>query len=376
MVKFLQTSDWQIGMKGSGLGVAGSLVAEQRIQTLERILQVAEAESADFVVACGDLFEHNQVADDQVTGVARILRAHPSVEIHAIPGNHDLPGPGSVWNRAALRGVPNLRIHLSPDPCAVLGKDGSPVILHPLPVRSRYSYSDPLAQIVRIDGGPEINVGLGHGHLTTISFGAHEGDIKLPIDPAHVDRIGLDYLALGHWHGTKVLKATDGAPRIAYSGTHEQTAYAETNAGNVLVVTIPARGAGPDIRAVRVGVLRWEERQLAFAGDQSLERLAELLANCEADFLELSVAGELPGHLFTAYRQLLESDRFKHVRLHDESLSWLPDKDGTTLELSDASLRMVHEQLNTALAGSSGAEAAIAREALALFERYVREAGL
>jgi DNA repair exonuclease SbcCD nuclease subunit len=336
---------------------------------------VAENQGVDFVVACGDLFEHNQVADDQVTAVARILRAHPSVEIHAIPGNHDLPGPGSVWNRAALRGVPSLHIYTVPAPTEIALSDGGVVVLHPLPVKSRYSLEDPLARLESVANDPRVHIGLAHGHITTITFGAHEGDIKLPIDPSHVDRIGLDYLALGHWHGTRLITTGSDGTRIAYSGTHEQTAYREGDSGNLLLVSIEAKGAPPEIRRVRVGHLRWEQRVLTFAGDGNIDRLRQILANHDADFVELTLDGELPNLLYAEYHDLLsQNGGFKHLRVNDSALSWVADAEEALPPLSDASLAEIQRRLWKRLATAVDLEAQIAREAVGLFGRYVREA--
>lgn len=375
MTKFLHTSDWQIGMKGGGLGEAGALVARQRIETIERIFEVAESEKVDFILACGDLFEHNQVADDQVTAVARILRAHPSVEIHAIPGNHDLPGPGSVWNRVALRAVPNLHVHVHPGTVPVPVRSGEVVVLHPFPVRSRYSLGDPLATLESVADDPRIQIGLAHGHITTATFGAHEADIKLPIKPSHVDRAGLDYLALGHCHSTQLIKTANEYCRIAYSGTHEQTSYAERDAGNVLIVSIAEKGARPEIRPVRVAQFQWDRRELNFASDENVDRLRELLAGCNANFLEITMTGELPDRLYADYRAALgDGNRFKNLRVNDSTLRWLTDSPDVVVPPTDASLANAQRRLAERVTLTTDGDAAVLREAMGLFNRYVAEA--
>ena len=370
MIKFLHTSDWQIGMKGGGLGRAGALVAEQRIRTIERILEIAEAEDVDFVLACGDLFEHNQVADDQVTAVAHILRSHPGVEVHAIPGNHDLPGPGSVWNRAALRAVTNLQVHTTRELVELVAKNSStPVRLYPFPVHSRYTLTDPLAAVAPV-ASPGVSIGLAHGHLITVTFGAHESDIKLPLDPAHVDRIGLDYLALGHWHGTRIV-----SERVAYSGTHEQTGYAETDAGNVLLVSISGDQALPVIRPIRVGHFEWLSRQLTFAGDVDLGRLREALEDAkENSFLAITMDGELPDALFESYREVLAEARAQYadLRVADASLRWVSSNHAMTT-ITDASLKEIQAQLGHELENAADEEADVIREARRLFERICDE---
>ncbi len=51
---------------------------------------------------------------------------------------------------------------------------------------------------------------------------------------------GLDYLALGHWHGAQVAKAR--GVTYAYSGAPEPVALDQDKAGKVLLVTLDAKG--------------------------------------------------------------------------------------------------------------------------------------
>ena len=369
MVKFVHTSDWQIGMKGGGLGAAAGLVARERLRTIDRVLAVAEEQGADFVVACGDLFEHNQVSQELVEDIARAIAGRRNVQVHAIPGNHDLPGAGSVWNRSALRAVSNLHVHLDPTP-VLLGA----VTIHPFPVRSRYAASDPLAALPELRATPGVHIALAHGHLTTVTFGAHEENIRLPLDPAHVDRTGLDFLALGHWHGTRMFPAGDGATRIAYAGTHEQTSFRETDAGNVLLVEIAGKGAPPVVTPVRVGTLAWARIPFAFAADVDLARLHAALDACTADLLELELSGEVPVSLYGEFRELVAAaeGRFKHLSAGDTDVRWRAAEVPETDPIADAALAEVDRRLIAATA--AGPDADVAREARAFFRRLVREA--
>jgi DNA repair exonuclease SbcCD nuclease subunit len=375
MLRFVHTSDWQVGMKGGGLGAAGGLVAQQRVETIDRVLAIAEQHQASFVLAAGDLFEDNKVSQEVVDCVAALLRAHPGIEVHAIPGNHDLPGPGSVWSRAALRGVPNLTCHTDSNPIA-LGPDAT---LHPFPVKSRYAGSDPLEGLEELFAQPGIHVGLAHGHLSIVQFGGHEQDVRLPIDPVHVSRAGLDYLALGHWHGTQLFKASDGHLRIAYSGTHEQTAHSENDAGNVLVVEIDEKGAPPRIEKVRSGQLRWAKEQLTLAGETSTARVKAVIEACTADLMLLQLGGELPSALDAAYRELMTEGkgRFKDLRVDDRELRWRVEEDPAAApQISDASLNEVAAELRRRMSESTGRDGEIAREAWYQLRTLLQEAGL
>jgi len=375
MLRFVHTSDWQIGMKGGGLGAAGALVAEKRLETVDRVLVIAEEHQIRFVLAAGDLFEDNTVSQELVDKVAAVVRAHPSVEVHAIPGNHDLPGPGSVWNRPALKAIPNLQCHVDRTPVP-LGPDAT---LLPFPVKSRYAGADPLESLEELFVKPGIHVGLGHGHLTVVQFGGHEQDVRLPIDPAHVSRAGLDYLALGHWHGTRLFNAADGHARVAYSGTHEQTSYTETDAGNVLVVEIDDKGAPPRVNKVRSGTMSWARQQLTFAGEADTERLRSVLHGCSADLLLLQIGGELPSGLDAAYRALMQESRgrFKDLRVDDRELRWRVDDDPTSLQdISDPCLSEVAAELRRRMSEGTARDAEVAREAWYQLRMLLQEAEL
>ncbi len=369
MVRFLHTSDWQIGMKGGGLGKAGTRVAEERINTVDRVLTIAEEHDVDFVIVAGDVFEDNRVSYADIESVARIIHSHPDVEIHVIPGNHDLPGPGSVWNRSALRGVRNLTVHLSSEPVEV--RDG--VILHPFPVLSRYTGTDPLAVLPDLRADRHIHIAIAHGHITTVTFGGTVEGVVLPIDPTHVQRTGLDYLALGHWHSTRLITESTGECRIAYSGTHEQTSYEETDAGNVLIVEIEGKGALPKISKIRAGKLRWGNEQLEFVADENLDRLKHLLETADFDLLRLELSGELPGSLYPEYGKLLEEAgiRFLDLRVRDDRLRWRREEEA--LAFTDALLEEVARRLRT-IEGNKGDP--VAREALRLLHEFAREAGI
>ena len=84
---------------------------------------------------------------------------------------------------------------------------------------------DPTAWIEkypRADDEGRIRIGLAHGSLNIMPL--PDDDHLIRKDAA--DHYGLDYLALGHWHKRFFHKSSDGADRIAYSGTHEPMGFA------------------------------------------------------------------------------------------------------------------------------------------------------
>ena len=56
-MKFLHTADWQIGMKCLVAGDRAADAREERIRTIDRIVEVANRHAVEFVVIAGDLFD-------------------------------------------------------------------------------------------------------------------------------------------------------------------------------------------------------------------------------------------------------------------------------------------------------------------------------
>jgi hypothetical protein len=318
VIRFLHTSDWQIGMKGGHLKEAAPLVTEARIASIRSLMALARERECAFVAACGDLFENNAIDRQQIANVAAVLAEFPDVMVEAIPGNHDPDGHGSVWRDRAMANLPNLRLHRVPGPIEAHG-----VTLLPLPVTDATSAMDALRTLPDCERGRAIQIALGHGHVTAWSFGGHEDEVRLPLDITHVDRSGIDFLALGHWHGTRTRPGADGAVRVAYSGTHEQTKFTETGAGNVLVVEIGQPGATPVVEEHRVAQLVWAVVAFEFGRDGAMPELDAALAGTDADLTQITLTGPFP----IAHRDRLATllakhrGRFQHTKL-EQNLRW------------------------------------------------------
>ena len=371
--RFLHTSDWQMGMKGSGLGSAAEAVSRARLESLDRLLTLAEEKGVDAVLAAGDLFEKNDVADEIVEAVGAILRRHSAIPIHAIPGNHDLAGPGSVWNRNAVNDMEHFHLHRDFEPVDI----AEGVVLHPCPVKSIHGQKDVLADIPDLTGDPRIHVALAHGHLLGQIFDDHEKGVSLPLDPAHVERSGLDFLALGHWHGLRRVAGADGVVRIAYSGTHEQTHWREREAGYVLLVDIEKKAAPPHLEALRTGALTWSREAFRFEEDRHVNRLQELLNGRTEDILRLSLEGEIPLDLEADLETCLRNEEARRTGL-------LVDRRGLRILTDDASLpegaqldpalELVRKRLAEAIdAAGDDEERHILLEAARLYRRFLTE---
>ena len=207
-MRFLHTADWQVGMKASHVGEAGTRVRDERVAAARRVVEAARAAGADFILAAGDTFEDNGVDRVLVQKVADILVGFGG-PVYLIPGNHDPLVPGAVWDHPAWKASANVHVLREERPVEIPGGT-----LYPCPVRAKHSGKDPTAWIpVEEDRG--IRIGLAHGTVE----GVHQEEPDYPIARDAATRHGLDYLALGHWHSTATYAGPDGTTRMAFQGT-------------------------------------------------------------------------------------------------------------------------------------------------------------
>lgn len=127
------------------------------------------------------------------------------------------------------------------------------------PLHQKKSTIDPslkLAELAKDLPRDAIKIGMTHGALAI--EGKHQAN-DFPVALNAASRAGLDYLAIGHWHGW-LADLDDG--RIVMPGTPEPEAFHHEQCGVVAVVELSASGAKPRVSALPVATLKWAELAL------------------------------------------------------------------------------------------------------------------
>ena len=114
------------------------------------------------------------------------------------------------------------------------------------------------------------NLGIG-----VTDFGGPEDGNAATIPPDRAGRAGLDYLALGDWHGQQAI-----GPRTWYAGTPEPDSFRHADPGRALAVQLPAPGAPPQVTPVATGQFRWQRLDLTLLPGAS--DLAQITAHLPA----------------------------------------------------------------------------------------------
>ena len=277
---FIHSADWQIGKLFGAFDdeTAGRLRAA-RISVIERIADAAHARGVQHILVAGDIFDRENAEPSVYSQPIAKLKAYKDLIWHLLPGNHDsVRGP--IWGPLVEQGLgDNIRLYLEPG-CHQIS-DGVELLVAPL--KSRTASEDPTAWMDDASGETgNIRIGLAHGSV--MDFG---GEASILIDAERAQKAGLDYLALGDWHGFKEVNG-----RTYYSGTPEPDSFMQNDPGAVLSVTLDGHGGVPEIERVKVGQYVWHERKLEVSGDIEMSRVTD----------GLDVLSPQPDHLLLKFR--------------------------------------------------------------------------
>ena len=372
-MKFLHTADWQMGMKALQAGEKAKEVRSKRYETVGRISELARSEAVDFVLIAGDLFEHHDVDEAVVRRTVTVLDGFAPIPVFVLPGNHDPLVAGGVWDRQSWQRV-GAHVTLLGEAKEILVSDR--VAIYPSPLHQKQSTMDPTAWIPsRAPGDSRIRIGVAHGSLDLLPERTN-----FPIASGRANAAGLDYLALGDWHGF----LEHG--KAAYSGTMEQTSFTEKDPGNVAIVEIAHAGAEPVIFKHRVGKLVWREHRRTIHDVTDVEQLRTAISETGALGIQLlRVVPQLEPDVPAPAVAELESLR-KELLEETFLLDWPEDVVSTPPEtafpMADGVLADVDSDLAAILERripegpgreAASADLSVVQEARALLRRLARE---
>lgn len=371
-LRFVHSSDWQLGMMRRFLGPeAQARYGQARIDAIERIGTLVQDVAAAFVVVSGDVFDANQVDRHVVLRACEALRTIPC-PVLLLPGNHDSLEPGTVWTS------PTLTSHLPSHVDVLL--DSQPrrpapgVEVVGFPWRSRRALTDPLAEVADLDPPTDgvVRVVVGHGQVDCLAPDVGEPALVrlAPLEQA-IAGGRLHYLALGDRHSRTNVGSTG---RIWYAGTPEPTRPEEERPGEVLVVELGVGAEAPTctVTPVRIGTWRLLSHVAEVDGDDDLDELATWLGeqpDKARTVVRLGVRGTLSVAGFTKLQTLLDAQEEVFAAIQRWERHWdvgvFPD-DATLDELPlTGPARAALEELRLAT-GSGDVQAA---DALALLHR-------
>lgn len=367
-LRFLHTADWQIGRQYPRFEAEdAAALFEARFTVVERIAQHASRHGVDAILVAGDVFDAQTVSERTIRRLFNAMAGFDGAWV-MIPGNHDAALVESVWTRAQKLGVlpENLHLALTPEPIVL---DNKRLVVLPAPLTQRHTHVDLTAWFDHAETPDDyFRVGLAHGSVTGIL--SENVDSANPISPERATRARLDYLALGDWHGMKSIDA-----RTWYSGAPETDRFRNNESAHILDVAIDAPGQQPRVQALRIGQYVWDEQGIDLAVPSDVDVVLNYLQTVTENHV---VSLTLTGRVDLAGQERLKNAigaaraRTRVLECNMQGLSLHPTDDDIAALQADGYVAEVLDTLQT-MQDSNGAEARVARDALALLADIIQQ---
>ncbi len=317
MFRFIHSSDLHIGKRFGNMPeeLRGRL-RDARHTVLDRLAAQARAAGAGTILLAGDCFDTETPSPAMLRQALAAMAGHGALRWVMLPGNHDSLLADELW--AAARAALPANVVLATEPEPIMLEPG--VALLPAPCTTRRPGRDLTEWMDRAATAEgALRIGLAHGAIQSFSEDGAGLDIIAPDRASHA---GLDYLALGDWHGQMAINT-----RSWYSGTPEPDRFKHGEPGRALLVALPGPGALPEVVPVETGSFDWRNLALELlSGDDAAAAFtAHLPAGSARRQTLLRVFAS--GRLRPAARMALEAQiaavapEFAHLLLDTEALA-------------------------------------------------------
>lgn len=373
-MRFLHTSDWQLGMTRRFLSEeAQARYTQARFDAIRTMGHIAEEKQCQFMLVCGDSFESNQV--DRKT-VARAIEAlkEVTVPVYLLPGNHDPLNAASVYHSSTFMEKKPAHIHIIENTAPVQVGEGFELV--GAPWLSKRPNGNPLVDLLNAlpPAGSIKRICVGHGIMDLFTPDKEaENLIAVSRLEAAIAEGKVHFFALGDRHSLTKVGSGD---KIWYSGTPVSTDFREDHSGFCQIVNMD--GADVTTEEMEIGQWRFIEEPMYLdteADVEALRKKLEDIPNRERTVVKLVLKGSLTLSLHGVLQNhiLAARDVLAGSVIDEEELLVIPnDTDFADLGFSGfaaATVKRLRDKID-----QGGHEGDIARDAFMLLLRLSREA--
>jgi DNA repair exonuclease SbcCD nuclease subunit len=315
--RFIHSSDLHLGKRfGQFSGDLPAQLREARHASIRRLAEHAREQGASTILLAGDTFDTETPSPIVLRQALTEMRHYAPIHWVILPGNHDSLQAAQLWITLKAEAPENVTLAVDATPLEIAPR----VMLLPAPCTTRRPGRD-LSEWMDGAGTSEgtIRIGLTHGAVQ--SFSEEDGGLDV-IAPDRARRAGLDYLALGDWHG-----GVEIDERTRYSGSPEPDRFKHDRPGEALIVSIEAASALPEVTSLETGSFSWRTMKLDLVdGDDAVARMGELFPEAHLRrqaLVKLVIGGRTRLDGRTALASAIQSARpdFAWFEFHDEALA-------------------------------------------------------
>jgi DNA repair exonuclease SbcCD nuclease subunit len=372
VIRFLHTSDWQLGMTRSFLSdEAQARYTQARFDAIRTMGRIAKEKQCQFMLVCGDSFESNQV--DRKT-VARAIEAlkEVTVPVYLLPSNHDPLNAASVYCSSTFLEKKPAHVYIIENTVPIQVGNGFELV--GAPWLSKRPNGNPIVDLLNAlpPAGSIKRICVGHGIIDIFTPDKEaENVIAVSKLETAISEGKVHFIAFGDRHSLTKVGSGD---RIWYSGTPESTDFREDHSGFCQIVNMD--DADVTTEEVKIGQWSFIEELVDLnteADVESLRKKLEDIPNRERSVVKLVLKGTLTlsWHGVLQNNILAAKDVLAGSVINEDDLLIIPkDTDFTDLGFSgfaDATVKRLREKID-----QGRSEGAVARDAFMLLLRLAK----
>lgn len=312
MVRILHFADLHLDRSFAGLSVAPSEAAKRREElraALRRIVDLALELDVDALTVGGDLYEHERAGPDTGNFIAGEFARLAPKRVFVAPGNHDPYVPDSLYWRLDWPSNVHIFKTMSWEPVEL-----SDIVTIWGAGHRGPAIRDNLLASLTVEAG-RTNIALLHASDTSA---VPEGQpAHCPFTRDDVERSGLDFALLGHYHELRL--RPQESPRYAYPGSPEPLDFSELGDHYVLLLT--ANGEGLSCEPRKINEVVYQTSTIDITGMSTSDAIRKAicaLADDEAAaraIMRATLTGQPESDLDLDLSALLQSthERFRYL---------------------------------------------------------------
>ena len=333
-MRFIHTSDWQIGMPFLFLKEdSRKAMHNARLDAIKAIAKLAKDESAeiDFVLVCGDIVDSPRISENVLRLMFREIEGIKK-PVYLLAGNHEWNGTEYIFENEHFGQMlpPNVTIlHEGVNQTCVNG-----VEIVAAPLKGKHADQDVLKSVLgQLDSSNSIRIVAGHGSLDTF-IAVDSDDVKLNFSAIRecVEKKHVQYVALGDRHSATSVDSKGklipfknvkdgGVLPVYYSGSNEATDYDELDSGKVLIVDI---APSHEVSVEKVLVGKWNLIEASTGQKPTVLRNRDDIQTLETYINAIENHRETAVKIYLDSELYLEDDSYRKElfrQWHDELLA-------------------------------------------------------
>ncbi|MEK7452838.1 MAG: DNA repair exonuclease [Patescibacteria group bacterium] len=353
MIKIIHTGDIHLGAKFSSFGKKASQQRQALLNSFKKIVDETILRKANILLIAGDLFDSNFPSYDTVNLIKSELKKLDELNIFVAisPGTHDCLSADSIYKRedfsAGLSHIyvfnnENVKFKFFPELDLVLYAQANTAN------KSKKSPIKFLQSETKNDA--KYKIAMAHG---SVQIEGKSAEDDWPITLGDISKSGMQYIALGHWHGAQDFSF--GQTKAWYCGSPEIT-YKEGKGGigqgYAMEVNITNN---VEVKPFKVSSKEVEEFDLdvsLFDGMDSIYKEIDKKSN-ENIILILNISGMMNPNLFLDREKIEDDFRDKFFFIKVKNNSSLRIENITESEYPEDMVigqfvRLMKEKINTA----------------------------